>query len=223
MTLTYVFPDLHGRLDHLTAALTACNDDGMSTSDTIVFLGDYIDRGPQSSQLVKALRALSAERDGVICLSGNHEMMMLWGLHEGDEQTKGWMQNGGVTTLESYSDGQGNIDLDAMADDATWFATLPTFHEDAHRVYVHAGVNPLVDLPGQIMKDLHWHRYDALNGEGYRGKHVVHGHTPDRTGPVTFGNRTAMDVGAVWTGRYVVGVFDDNVPGGPVRVLEVLA
>ena len=223
MTLTYVFPDLHGRLDHLTAALTACNDDGMSTDDTMVFLGDYIDRGPDSSKVVAALRALSAERDRVICLSGNHEMMMIWGISEGEEQVKGWMMNGGVTTLESYSDGLGNVDMDTMVDDAKWFASLPAFHEDEHRVYVHAGVNPAFNMSEQIMKDLHWMRYDDTDGEGYRGKHVVHGHTPDKTGPVTVGNRTAMDVGAVWTGRYVVGVFDDDLPGGPVRVLEVLA
>ena len=226
MTLTYVFPDLHGRLDHLTAALTACNDDGMSTDDTMVFLGDYIDRGPDSSKVVAALRALSAERDRVICLSGNHEMMMIWAMHLGEKMVAQWVANGGDKALESYTNPDGSIDIDAMQDDGDWFMHLPAVHQDDHRVYVHAGVAgdwQNLDAEDLDTQTLHWHRYGALDCHGYRGKHVVHGHTPDKTGPVTVGNRTAMDVGAVWTGRYVVGVFDDDLPGGPVRVLEVLA
>lgn len=222
MTMTYVFPDLHGRLDHLRGALLSVEDDGMNPDDTLVFLGDYIDRGPESAQLIKELRKLSEARDKVICLSGNHEYMMLWGLLEGGEALNGWMINGGVQTVESYTNGLGELDQAAMEIDAKWFSELETWHEDAHRVYVHAGVSPLRDLDNQLVETLHWHRYENMDGTGYRGKHVVHGHTPNKLGPVTVGNRTALDVGAVWTGRYVVAVFDDAVAGGPVRVLEVL-
>ncbi len=220
MSMTYVFPDLHGRFDQFNAAMAALD---AQPDDTLVFLGDYIDRGPESAQLVRALRDLQDGRPNVICLSGNHEHMMMWGFAGGDEHVRGWMMNGGDKTLESYTDENDEIDMDAMSGDANWFASLPVVHEDAHRVYVHAGVNPAFDLDKQLMRDVHWLRYHPLDGLGYRGKHVVHGHDADKTGPVTFGDRTAMDVGAVWTGRYVVGVFDDNVPGGPVRVIEVTA
>lgn len=226
MSMTYVFPDLHGRLDQFAAAMRAVGDDCISTDDTLVFLGDYIDRGPESAQLIKELRKLSETRDKVICLSGNHEMMMIWALHLGEKMVAQWVANGGDKTLESYTSTDGSIDIDAMQDDADWFMHLPAVHQDDHRVYVHAGVAgdwQELDTEDLDTQTLHWHRYGALDCHGYRGKHVVHGHTPDRTGPVTFGNRTAMDVGAVWTGRYVVGVFDDNVPGGPVRVIEVTA
>lgn len=219
MTMTYVFPDLHGRLDHFNAAVAAA---ASPSDDTFVFLGDYIDRGPESAQLVKALRELQEVRPNVICLSGNHEVMMMGGLSEGGDWLNGWLRNGGNTTVESYTDGMGVLDDGAMAEDCAWFASLPIYHEDEHRVYVHAGVEPslrLVDQPAQIV---HWKRYETLDGTGYNGKHVVHGHTPDKIGPKTIGHRTALDVGAVWTGRYVVGVFDDAVAGGPVRVLEVL-
>jgi len=218
MTITYVFPDLHGRLDHFRKAIRAA---ACSSEDTFVFLGDYIDRGPESAQLVKELRDLQEGRPNVICLSGNHEYMMIWGLSQGEEQLQGWLANGGINTIESYTNGLGELDEEQMADDALWFDRLPKYHEDKHRVYVHAGVSPIYLLKDQPLEALHWHRYPNTDMSGYAGKHVVHGHTPDRNGPVTKGNRTALDVGAVWTGRYVVAVFDDNKPGGPVRVIEV--
>jgi serine/threonine protein phosphatase 1 len=224
MTLTYVFPDLHGRLDHYNKAMDAVGNDGACKDDTLVFLGDYIDRGPDSASVVEALRSLSAERDRVVCLSGNHEMMMLWALSGGDEQVQGWVMNGGDKTLESYTNSDGIIDIDVMHNDGDWFIHLPAVYQDDHRVYVHAGVAgdwQNLDVEDLDTKTLHWHRYGALDCHGYRGKHVVHGHTPNKDGPITVGSRTAMDVGSVWTGRYVVGVFDNSVPGGPVRVIEV--
>jgi serine/threonine protein phosphatase 1 len=220
MTATYVFPDLHGRLDHLKAALEAIS---ATSEDTLVFLGDYIDRGLDSADVVKKIRELQEGRPNVICLSGNHEMMMLWGLMDGGDQLNGWIANGGTNTLASYTDAMGALDEATMAHDAEWFASLPMLHEDEHRVYVHAGVNPAVPLDKQEPRTLHWHRYYNTDMYGHGDKHIVHGHDPHKNGPVTFGNRTAMDVGAVWTGRYVVGVFDDSKPGGPVRVIEVTA
>lgn len=221
MSRTYVFPDLHGRLDHYANALIAVGKDGIGIDDTLVLLGDYIDRGPDSAQLVAAIRTMVDIRPNTIALSGNHEFMMIWGMSEGQQQLQGWLANGGVTTIESYTDGLGVRDDAAMADDAVWFVSLPLYHEDKHRVYVHAGVIPGVPLEDQSMEALHWMRYQSLDGAGYDGKHVVHGHTPDKNGPVTTGHRTALDVGAIWTGRYVVAVFEDDVAGGPVRVLEV--
>ena len=221
MSRTYVFPDLHGRLDHFVNAVHAAFVDDADRDSTMVFLGDYIDRGPESAQLVAALRDLVRSRPKTIALSGNHEYMMIWGMSEGDQQFQGWMVNGGIATIESYTNGLGELDKHAMADDALWFVSLPLFHEDAHRVYVHAGVIPGTPLEDQSMEALHWLRYHRLDGMGFNGKHVVHGHTPDTKGPVTTGHRTALDVGAYKTGRYVVAVFEDDVAGGPVRLLEV--
>ena len=223
MTKTYVFPDLHGRLDHLNAALAEVHSVGLTDDDTLVFLGDYIDRGPESAEVVASLRALMGKRPNVVCLSGNHEFMMVWGLQYGDQQLQGWVMNGGGNTVASYTDGLGELDEQTMADDCEWFLGLPTTHEDAHRVYVHAKVDPSSPLDEQDLQTVHWARYETLDGTGYNGKHVVHGHTPNKHGPTTVGSRTCLDVGAVWTGRYVVGVFDDDTPGGPVKVLEVLA
>ena len=221
MTMTYVFPDLHGRLDHLQSALVAIDAAGATKDDTLVFLGDYIDRGPKSAQLVTMLRELLGSRPNVVCLSGNHEFMMIWGLTEGEEQLKGWLVNGGVSTIESYRAAHGALFEDAMKDDCLWFNGLPLWHEDDHRIYVHAGVHPSLPLEEQTFHMFHWMRYENMDGYGYLGKQIVHGHTPAKDNPKTFGNRTSCDTGAVWSNRYVVTVFDDAVAGGPVRVIEV--
>jgi serine/threonine protein phosphatase 1 len=221
MSRTYVFPDLHGRLDHFVNAMNAAFNDGADKDSTMVFLGDYIDRGPESAQLVAALRDLVTYRPKTIALSGNHEYMMIWGLSEGDQQLQGWMVNGGITTVESYTNGLGEMDKQAMERDAIWFVGLPMYHQDEHRVYVHAGLISHLPVEAQPMEALHWHRYSRTHDHGHFGKHIVHGHTPDKKGPVTTGDRTALDVGAYKTGRYVVAVFEDDTAGGPVRVLEV--
>jgi len=223
MTKTYVFPDLHGGLFHLGKACDAVIADGLTDNDTMVFLGDYIDRGSHSADVIAGLRSAQMLRDKTVMLSGNHEMMMLSALTEGGEQLGGWLINGGNATIESYRDKLGVIDEAAMKDDAQWFATLPVYHEDAHRVYVHAKVDPSLPLDEQQLRTVHWERYKSEDGTGYNGKHVVHGHEADQRGPITVGDRTCLDTGAIWTGRYVVGVFDDDTPGGPVKVLEVLA
>lgn len=223
MTMTYAFPDLHGRRDHFREATSLVAAHAGDRPHTLVFLGDYIDRGPESAQLVADLRELKGRDDlRVVILSGNHEMMMLWAL--GDETGQAaiqWKQNGGNTTIESYRNAAGDIDEARVVSDARWFVDLPMIYSDRHRVYVHAQVDPnrsLDDQPGDV---LHWGRYSKDDGRGHGELHVVHGHTPDKNGPVTTGQRTCLDVGACWTGRYVVGVFDDDLPGGPVEVLEV--
>jgi serine/threonine protein phosphatase 1 len=99
---------------------------------------------------------------------------------------------------------------------------LPTMHVDRHRVYVHAGVNPDLPLDAQDPQALLWKRYrDVDDQRGHGTRHVVHGHHPFKDGPITIEGRTNLDTLAWHTGRLVVGVFDDDVPGGPVSLLEV--
>lgn len=212
MSLTYVVSDLHGRLDVLELALSAIEE---NAPGTVVFTGDFIDRGPDSKGVVDRVKAgpvVGGWRWSVV--RGNHEDMAL---HCADGTDLGWwVANGGGETLASY-------DGPVSPDHLEWFDSLPRLTWDKHRVYVHAGLNRRVPLDEQIENDTQWKRYPKGATAGYRDKHIVHGHTPVKDGPELFEGRTNLDTGAFFTGRLVVGVFDDDKPGGPVDLIEVRA
>lgn len=200
MSKTCVFTDVHGRLEELLRLL-----DRVPKGAKLIFLGDYIDRGTQSAEVVALVRSLDA-----ICLRGNHEDMMC----NPDTMGGTWMANGGSATVESYKDPlTGEINAGLMEEHAAWFESLPRVHSDKHRVYVHAGVDESHDLRHMPEAITQWFRYPAGADFGYRGKHVVHGHTP---GIVQLANRTCLDGGRTLT----CGVFDDDLPGGPVELIR---
>ena len=199
MGKTCVFTDIHGRLDALLNLL-----DQVPKGARLVFLGDYIDRGSQSAEVVSLVRSL--QLDGAVCLRGNHEDMMA-----GNEAM--WLANGGAATVVSYTDPlTGKLNQELMKEHCFWFTTLPRICRDKHRVYVHAGVSELYSLAEQPEAITQWYRYPKGADVGYRGLHVVHGHTP---GIVQLPQRTCLDGGRVLS----CGVFDDDVPGGPVELL----
>ena len=203
MSYTCVITDVHGRLNELQRLL-----DKVPAGAKLIFLGDYVDRGTQSCEVVELVRNLQRDR-GAVCLRGNHEDMMC----NPDTMFGTWMANGGSATMESYKDPlTGEINAGLMEEHAAWFETLPTVYRDEHRVYVHAGVDPGYSLADQPESFTQWYRYLEGADMGYRGLHVVHGHTP---GIVQLANRTCLDGGKTLT----CGVFDDDVAGGPVELL----
>lgn len=213
MTQTFVIADLHGRLGLLEKAISVIPEDGK-----VVFLGDYIDRGPNSFGVVSCIKHHIANGRDWVALKGNHEDFMVCSVIDDDDLfTRSWMANGGSRTLESYGF---NPTLIAM--DAEWMNGLPVFHRDEHRVYVHAFAPEKTPIEDEPPQNVMWTRYPERADIGCMGKHVVHGHTPKKNGPELYSNRTNLDCGAVFTGRLVVGVFDDNIPGGPVRLIEVM-
>ena len=125
-----------------------------------------------------------------------------------------WLKHGGRETVDSYGG-----EIDPMHVD--WMHSLPRLYTDKHRVYVHAGVDECYDLDQQPAGLTQWYRYPKGANDGYRGMHVVHGHTPRPSGPELLEHRTHQDTKALSTGRLVVGVFDDAQAGGPVDVHEV--
>jgi serine/threonine protein phosphatase 1 len=94
-------------------------------------------------------------------------------------------------------------------------------HVDAHRVFVHAGIDPNCSLDEQDAEDVIWKIYRDDDDGGYGQRHVVHGHHQHAHGPIFKKNRTNLDTFAWYTGRLAIGVFDDARPGGPIEVLEV--
>lgn len=197
---TCVITDVHGRLTELWKLL-----EQLPKGSQLIFLGDYIDRGSQSAEVVELVRSLP----DAVCLRGNHEDMMC----NPDTMGGTWMANGGNATLESYKNPlSGEIDFDRIDADAAWFRMLPRFYRDEHRVYVHAGVNPAYILEQQPEGMTQWYRYPKGEDVGYHGLHVVHGHTP---GIVRGTHRTCLDGGKQLT----CGVFRNDTPGGPVELL----
>lgn len=211
MAKTCVIGDLHGRFDLFEKAVAALPWD----CETVVFLGDYVDRGPQSAQLVAALRkgSPSVEQRWVI-LRGNHEDMMVESvLDELIGTDSMWMVHGGLQTLASFKETG-----DSLKDAARWMQGLPDTYSDQHRVYVHAALHAALPLEWQPRTLTGWKRYPDNFVGWWNGKHIVHGHTPKTDGPILMPGRTNMDVGCCRTGLLCIAVFDDDLPGGPVTL-----
>lgn len=145
-----------------------------SATDTLVFVGDYIDRGFLSYEVVSTLRKLRAQagEDKVICLRGNHEQMAIDAHEIGDNNL--WYYNGGMATSYSFEKNDASISS-AVA----WFKSLPLVYETPQIIFCHAGLtHPL--LKDNTEHDLLWGRNWITTETEAREKHVIFGHTPSR-------------------------------------------
>lgn len=220
--MTFAVADLHGRLDLLEKALAAIEAyagprDPAHGKRRIVFLGDYVDRGPASSGVVEKLKSGPPPGWTWTCLKGNHEDMMAQA-GRAPALMPWWIKNGGDTTLASYQ-GTGI----SPGDHLVWVENLPCLASDTFRVFVHGGVDPDLPLSAQSGKVMMMKRYVTGYPGGHGIRHVVHGHQPSEDGPLLYAGRTALDTLAWRTGRLVVAVFDDAIPGGPADLIEVRA
>jgi calcineurin-like phosphoesterase family protein len=214
MRLTYVIPDLHGRYDLLSDALAGIEARGKI--GTIVTLGDYVDKGPESKQVIDRLLSGFAAGWRFVALKGNHDVLMVEALRD-PAKMAAWMAKGGDTALASYGGEPAAVPPAHIA----WLDQLLLTHVDAHRLYVHAGVDPDVPLELQREATLLCKRYPKEFPEGFGKLHVVHGHDNFPDGPLLYEGRTNLDTLAWRTGRLTVGVFDDDRPGGPVDFIVV--
>jgi serine/threonine protein phosphatase 1 len=205
--LTYAIGDVHGCRAKLDRLLDSCMRHADGRPHRLVFVGDYIDRGPDSRGVITRLIELEDERPGaVICLRGNHEALMLEALHSGDPLL--WLMNGAGETLISYG-----IERPAALPPphVDWVAGLPLSFDDGLRYFVHAGVNPAYPLDRQEERDQVWIREPFLSSRKDFGRLVVHGHTPVRTGvPDVRPNRVNIDTAAVYGGPLTAAVFTDQ-------------
>jgi serine/threonine protein phosphatase 1 len=224
--LLYAVGDIHGRLDLLRDLLQLIADDAhtrsQATRRALVFLGDYVDRGPDSSGVVARLIAGAVPGFDTYFLKGNHEAILLNFL--GDPlHLDHWLMNGGQATLESYGvDTRGLAEAGASKEAwrETFAAALPETHLRFFRtlrlsvtigdyLFVHAGVRPGVPLAAQSEDDLVWIRRPFLDHAGPFGKFVVHGHTPGLL-PVIRPNRIGIDTGAVFSDRLTALRLEDR-------------
>lgn len=228
----YAIADLHGRYDLLKKAFEEIHHrefDG--NHDKIITLGDYIDRGPESRQVIECLMEQGPE---VICLQGNHEAMMVENIIY-EIIPEPWDQNGVSATLKSYGCqppfNQYAYEVVPKAH-LEWLSKLPLSCETEKQVFVHAGIPqydmnlPPKDTPKgeRLAHQMLWMLYGNNKAGGWKGKHVVHGHHQFADGPHVYhskhGGRTALDTWAYHTGRLVVGVYDDS-QGHAIDYIEV--
>lgn len=215
MSFTYVIPDLHGRDDLLARALSDISAHSRGEGGVIVTIGDYVDKGPNSKQVVERLRSGIAGWN-LVALKGNHDAMMVQGLRD-PARLAFWMARGGDTALTSYGGEPSAVPEAHIA----WLDQRPLMHVDINRVYVHAGIDPGLPLKQQSEATLLWKRYPKEYSAGFGARHVVHGHDNDPDGPLLLEGRSNLDTAAWRTGRLTVGVFDDDKPGGPVDLIVV--
>lgn len=224
----YAIGDIHGHLDLLEQLLNLIAVD-VTDKDwsrvSLVFLGDFIDRGPQSQAVVERLRQgprpgpLAATR--WICLIGNHEQVMLNFL---DDVAAGqmWLRHGGLETVRSYLNEpplpgwqhdtagvQALLQRHLPVAHRDFLANLPLSHQIGDYFFVHAGIRPGIALDSQDQTDLTWIRHEFLQDRRWHGKVVVHGHTPSPQ-PESLFNRIGVDTGAYASGRLSAVVLNGS-------------
>jgi serine/threonine protein phosphatase 1 len=187
---------------------------------TLILLGDYVDKGPDSKSVVERLTSglAGSELDGwrFVALKGNHDAMMAESLRD-RSQLAFWMEKGGDAALASYGGDPAAVPQAHLE----WLDRLPLLHRDSFRLYVHAGVDAGMPLDRQSERTLLNKRYPPGEPTGFDGLHVVHGHDNFPEGPLLYAGRSNLDTQAWRTGRLVIGVFDDATAGGPLQLIEI--
>jgi serine/threonine protein phosphatase 1 len=210
---TFAIGDIHGCKAPLCRLLDACNGWGGDCQRRFVFLGDYIDRGPESAAVIGKLMSWQEQRpDQVVCLRGNHEDMLLLAQHSSTAYMQ-WISNGGSSTLRSF--GAATV-KDIPKNVVSWLHRLPRSFDDGRRFYVHAGVDLRVALDQQLVHDLLWMRepFLTLADSMDPGRLIVHGHTPTHTRrPDLRRYRLNLDTGAFMGGPLTAAVFSDSQTG----------
>ena len=209
--------DIHGSLAKLRELVERCEKFAAGAPLTFVFLGDYVDRGPDSAGVVRYLMELQSRRgERLVALKGNHEAVVL-DVCDGVCAADLWLSQGGDATLRSYRAARAQ-DLPETV--LRWFRSLPLSYDDGRRFFVHAGVNPQLPLEAQDERDLIWIREPFLSARRDYGRLIVHGHTPLETGqPDLRANRLNLDTGAVFGGPLTAAVFAHGRTD-PVRFIQ---
>ena len=209
MTLTYAIGDSHGCLAQLQNLIEQCELHAGEERSRFVFLGDYVDRGPDSRGVLDLLTDLQkCSPDEILCLLGNHEDMLLAAI-ENEMNEARWLQNGGDQTLRSFRAARA-VDIPHKYE--TWLRSLPKFFDDGRRFFVHAGIQPDRPLDQQDEHDLLWIREPFLSDGRDYGRLIVHGHTPLTDGvPDQRQNRLNIDTAAVYGRALTAAVFFDDI------------
>jgi Calcineurin-like phosphoesterase len=194
MQKIFVVGDIHGCFDKLRALMDKIPIN--MSRDQLVFIGDYIDRGPNFIEVVDYLIDLKKRHPGIIFLKGNHEDMLENYLDGSDRFT--YLLNGGQQTLDAYLARSDNPDkFPVPAGHLEFFSSLQLYYHTDDYIFVHAGLRKKVPLESQKKTDLLWIRDEFIYSNFDFGKLVIFGHTPFKE-PLVQPNKLGIDTGAVY-------------------------
>ena len=241
MARTFAIGDIHGDLPALERALKRLPR--LQATDTLVFLGDYLDRGPSSAQVIELIRRLAVDGPAkVVALRGNHEDAWMRVIDSGWPEYVMPPSNGCLAAMRSFTGGpvvEGDdepspAEMKSLLtgaffprDVVDWMRSLPYWHEDEHAIYVHAGLPRgasgfLHPSQAPAQAALLWLR-DEDFFRNYRGKLVVFGHTATAFLPPELSSYTPEDPLDIWAGPCCVGLDTGAGKGGFLTALELPA
>ncbi|WP_370227486.1 metallophosphoesterase [Cognatishimia sp.] len=225
MSKIFAVGDIHGHFDQMERALDLIWSDGGHEAQ-IVFVGDYIDRGPDSRLVLDFLIEAKKNDRPWTMLLGNHDDYLRLFLEDGNvfgslsRANVPWFDPilGGAETMESYGvETSGRLHEDILKDarkavpqeHLDFISLLPRYHATPEHIFVHAGIRPGVPLQDQDPVDLIWIRQEFLDDPRDHGKLIVHGHTAVDF-PENAGNRVNLDGGTGFGRPLYPGVFEDG-------------
>ncbi|HXW83849.1 MAG TPA: metallophosphoesterase family protein [Candidatus Binataceae bacterium] len=207
----FAIGDIHGCPDELDAVLKAI---APVEGDTVVFVGDYVDRGPSSRDVVELALELRNSRAECVYLKGNHEDMMLGFLGLLGHYGESFLFNGGIATLESYGVREETLMEAAQHLPARHLEFLSQLATSYHRppyLFVHAGISPLRQLEEQDPEDMLWIRQEFIFNPHRVDATVVFGHTPMRGVMIDLPYKLGIDTGLVYGGKLTCVEFTEGV------------
>ena len=197
MNKIFVVGDIHGCFDQLYALIDKLPID--HARDQVIFIGDYIDRGPSSVKVVDYLVNFKELFPDTIFLKGNHEDMLQNYLDGSDRFT--YLLNGGQRTLDEYLNQSNNPEAFPIpSEHLEFFNSLQLYYQTEDYIIVHAGLREKVPLESQEKMDLLWIRDEFIHSDFDFGKRVIFGHTPFKE-PLLQSNKIGIDTGAVYGNR----------------------
>ena len=225
----FAIGDIHGCLKQLTSLLDKIfNHFGFNKkNDLLVYLGDYIDRGPNSKNVINHILKLQKEKVKSIFLMGNHEQIMIDFIFNKINNLRYWLNLGADQTFKSYKievdefikDGFGddkierlrNVLLNELSIEHIHFLkNLRLSYSIGKYLFVHAGINPEKTLKDQDKMDLLWSRSDQFFDKNFKfEKIIIHGHTPDKN-IINFPYRISVDTGCFFSGKLSCVCLNDN-------------
>ena len=226
----YVVGDVHGCDALLSQLLAKIEEEAITPRPRIIFVGDFVDRGEESAQVLRRLHAMCQNPDAAaICLAGNHEDMMLQFLDNPIDRGARWLRFGGLQTLASFgirgiTTGTTGFELkeacfdlkNAMGDELiSWLRELPLYWQSGNVAVVHAGADPALPISDQEPRTLKWGHKAFRHECRSDGVWVVHGHTVVETA-IAIDGRVSVDTGAYATNRLTAAYISSD----EVRFIE---